>query len=79
MLPVHPGEALRLEMEARSFPALALSQAVSLHNGNLKAVNTAAAPDTVRPVALTGVAVAGGHITAELPPASWNLLRFVPA
>jgi len=25
------------------------------------------------------VAVAGDRITAELPPASWNLLRFGPA
>ena len=74
-----PANPLRLEVEARGFPNLALRNAATLHNANLKAVNTAGAPDTVRPAALSGVAVAGDRITAELPPASWNLLRFGPA
>jgi len=69
---------LRLEMEARSFPALALRGAATLHHANLKAGNTAGAPDAVRPTALSGVAVAGARVTVELPPASWNLLRFGP-
>ena len=69
---------LRLEMEARSFPTLALRGAATLHHANLRAGNTAGAPDTVRPAALSGVAVTGTRVTAELPPASWNVLRFGP-
>ena len=70
---------VRVEIDARSFPVLAADAATTLRHGNLKAANTASAPDMVRPVPLAGVSVAQGRISAELPPASWNLLRFVPA
>jgi alpha-N-arabinofuranosidase len=65
-------------VEARGFPALALRGATTLHHANLKAGNTAGAPDTVQPAALSSVAVSGARVTAELPPASWNLLQFGP-
>ena len=59
--------------------ALKLVEATTLASADLNSVNTAGAPDTVRPAALDGVAASGAKITAELPPASWNVLRFAPA
>ena len=67
---------MRLEVEARSFAGLSLVEAVTMHDDDLKAVNSKAAPDRVVPRPLTGVAVAGDRITAELPKASWTILRF---
>jgi alpha-L-arabinofuranosidase len=72
-------QPMRLEAEARGFGAMKLVGATTLSNADLKAINTAGAPDTVHPAALGGVAVSGAKITAELPPASWNVLKFAPA
>jgi alpha-N-arabinofuranosidase len=70
---------MHLEVEARSFPGLTLLSATTLHDADLKAVNSKAEPDRIVPQTLAGVAINGAHITAELPPASWSVLRFAPA
>jgi alpha-N-arabinofuranosidase len=70
---------MRLEAEARSFGGLKLVEALTMHNPDLKAANTKDAPNRIVPRALAGVSADGGKITASLPPASWNILRFAPA
>jgi alpha-N-arabinofuranosidase len=72
-------QTMRLEIEARGFPELRLADAETLHDADLDAVNTKAAPDRVRPVKLMGVRVTGTSVRATLPAASWTLLRLVPA
>jgi alpha-N-arabinofuranosidase len=71
-------EAMPLAVAIAGFPALKLMEAQSLHHPNLEAVNTAASPNEVTPQTLSGVAVAAGHLTATLPPASWTLIRLSP-
>ena len=80
----HLTEPLDVSAELRSFRALELAEAETMHDGDLKAVNTEAAPDRIRPRRLDGVAVsrtASGStaVTAELPPASWTLIRLAGA
>ncbi|MBI3515302.1 MAG: alpha-N-arabinofuranosidase [Proteobacteria bacterium] len=75
----HLTEALDVDLAARSFPALAVEQALTLHHRDLKAINTKGDPDRVAPTPLTGVAATDAGMRASLPPASWNLIRLKPA
>jgi alpha-N-arabinofuranosidase len=71
----HLTERMPLTVTLKGFGALSIKAARTLHHPDLNATNTRDAPDTVRPAALDGVSLAGEVLTAELPPASWNLLR----
>ena len=51
-----------------------LVEATEVHHGNLKAVNTKDAPDTVAPKPLEGVVIDGEEVTMVLKPASWNVI-----
>lgn len=51
-----------------------LVEAAELHHGNLKAVNTKEAPNTVSPRPLSDVTVDGETLRAVLKPASWNVI-----
>lgn len=73
-------QPMALTAELRGFGPLAVSDAQTLADGDLMAVNTAAAPDRVRPRTLDGVSVAAMptgsvQLRAELPPASWTVIR----
>jgi alpha-N-arabinofuranosidase len=68
-------QTLHMRAEIRGFPELALAAAETMHDSDLKATNTQAAPDRIKPMALEGIVVADGTVTAELPPASWTVLR----
>jgi alpha-N-arabinofuranosidase len=70
---------MRLAVDARSFGALACRDATTLCGTDLKAVNTKTDPERVKPVALGGVAVSGGTVTATLPPASWTVIELAAA
>ncbi len=66
---------LLLEVDARGFASLALVEAITLHDTDLKATNTKDAPNRIAPVPLTGATVESGQIRATLPPASWSVIR----
>ena len=51
-----------------------LVEATELHHGNLKAMNTREAPDTVAPRPLEDVVIDGEDVTMVLKPASWNVV-----
>jgi alpha-N-arabinofuranosidase len=68
-----------LRVELRSFPTLAVQEWRVLRHDDLGATNTEEAPDRVAPVTATGARLEGGALTADLPPASWNVLRLAPA
>jgi alpha-N-arabinofuranosidase len=72
-------EALPLEVTTDGFAGLALAQALTLHDRDLDAANTADAPERVTPVSLDGVVVGRERLHAELPPASWSVIRLAPA
>ena len=66
---------MSLEVTARGFAGLTVAEATTLHDDDLKAVNTRDAPERVKPSALSGVTVSADTIRATLPPASWNVIR----
>jgi alpha-N-arabinofuranosidase len=71
----HLREELPLEVKAEGFAGLAVEDALTLHDGDLKAVNTKASPERIKPATLKGVAAETGHIRAALPAASWSVIR----
>jgi len=68
-------EQMPLRVNAEGFSGLVVERALQLHDTDLKAVNTKAHPDRVKPSALAGVRVDGNSLTATLLPASWNVIR----
>jgi alpha-N-arabinofuranosidase len=67
---------LEMTADIRGFSNLELIAAETLHDADLKASNTQAQPDRIRPGKLERVAVEAGRVVADLPPASWTMLRF---
>ncbi len=70
---------LRLETTLRGFDPLTVAEWTVLRHDDLKAVNSREAPETVVPVRAEGATCTAGTLRAELPPASWNVLRLRPA
>jgi alpha-N-arabinofuranosidase len=68
-------EDAKLEVEARAFPGLELTEASVLAHEDPTTTNTEASPDAVRPRRLENVTVEDGRVTALLPPVSWTVLR----
>jgi alpha-N-arabinofuranosidase len=66
---------MQIDVEMRGFEALSIREAITLHDGDLKAANTKEAPERIKPSALEGVSIAGGALRARLPRASWNVIR----
>jgi alpha-N-arabinofuranosidase len=72
-------QPMTIAIDARGFSNLAVSQALELRNDDLKAVNSKAAPERIKPAPLKGVASDGHKLRVTLAPASWNIIRFQPA
>jgi alpha-N-arabinofuranosidase len=72
----HLTEEMSLDVLARGFGGLAIERATTLNHEDLSAANTSAAPGRVEPKQLSGVSIDDERISAKLPPASWNVLRF---
>ncbi|UQU65556.1 alpha-N-arabinofuranosidase [Couchioplanes caeruleus] len=68
--------AVPLELNLRAFPGLRAGEHISLAETDPSIVNTAAAPDRVRPRTEEMPALDGGRATLLLPPVSWHALRF---
>ena len=68
-------ERMPLRVNAEGFSGLVVERALQLHDTGLKAANTKAHPDRVRPSTLAGVRAEGNSLTATLLPASWNVIR----
>ncbi len=74
----HLAEPLEIDVRARSFPALAVAQALTMHHADLKAINTRDT-ERVAPTPLTAVRIDRDGVRATLPPASWTLIRLTRA
>ena len=66
--------AIELSVDLRAFPQMKAAQWTVLTHRNLKAVNSASRPEAVRPRPVAGASLAGGRLSAILPPASWNTI-----
>jgi alpha-N-arabinofuranosidase len=72
----HLSESLSFEIDLRSFGAFQLIEHIVLENDDLKASNTAANPDNVKPHTAGNAAITdNGKIEAQLAKASWNVIR----
>ena len=68
-------ETLALDVDLRSFGAMHVIEWSVLRNDDLSAVNTAASPNGVCPVSISGAVIEKNHLHAMLPAASWNVIR----
>ncbi|HZG57193.1 alpha-N-arabinofuranosidase [Paenibacillus sp.] len=71
----HLDQALAFEADLRSFGECRLIEHLVLEHDDLQAVNTAAAPDAVKPHARGDASVDGARVSASLGKASWNVIR----
>jgi alpha-L-arabinofuranosidase len=71
----HLDEALPFEADLRSFRACSLIEHLVLEHTDLKAVNTAAHPDFVKPHNRGNATADGSQVLASLGKASWNVIR----
>ncbi len=69
-------EDFALDVDLRSFGQLRLAEHIVLHHDDVKAVNTEADPDNVKPAAGPGGTVDGGRAQIRIPALSWNVIRF---
>jgi len=67
-------EALTVTVDARSFGAARLTEAVSLHDDDVYAKNTLQRPDRVGLKRTESVVLEEGILTVTLPPVSWTAL-----
>ncbi len=68
-------EAIELTADLRDFRGLKDVGHSVLHHDDVKAVNTEANPDNVKPFAGPGGRLDGGRLTLSLPALSWNVIR----
>jgi len=71
----HLEESLAFEADLRSFGSCTLIEHLVLEHDDLKARNTASAPQTVKPHAGGSASVDGSKVKASLGKASWNVIR----
>jgi alpha-N-arabinofuranosidase len=68
-------DTMPLRVKVEGFREIAIDGGLQLRDADLKAANTRAQPDRVKPSALTGMRVEGTDLSATLPPVSWNVVR----
>jgi alpha-N-arabinofuranosidase len=64
-----------LEVDLRSFGSVRVLEHIVLEHDDLKATNTAANPNNVKPHNGGNASADGSKLTALLPRASWNVIR----
>ncbi len=70
-------EPLQINGDARAFADYHVAEHILFTHPDLKAANSALHPDQVVPRPGGDAALQGGRLTANLPPASWNVIRLV--
>jgi alpha-L-arabinofuranosidase len=71
----HLTEEMPLQVRLRDMREGTVEEAVTLHDPDLNAANTRQTPDRVKPVPLAGLRIDGDELRANLPPASWTVIR----
>ncbi|MBQ9725968.1 MAG: alpha-N-arabinofuranosidase [Kiritimatiellae bacterium] len=67
---------MRTRIDLSAFGPVEMSARTELCGPDLRAANSAARPDAVRPAAVRAARGDGGRFAVSLKPASWNVLRF---
>jgi alpha-L-arabinofuranosidase len=71
-------DPVALSIDLRGLPAAVVGEHTAVFDEDSDAVNTAAAPERVRPRRLADVPVRDGTVQVRLPPTSWNMIRIRP-
>lgn len=71
----HLEEGLQLDVDLRSFGTVRMIEHTVLNHEDIKAVNTKLNPENVVPHTCGTTIADGGHVTAQLSKASWNVIR----
>jgi alpha-N-arabinofuranosidase len=74
----HTAQPVRLTVDLRAFPGYVPAGHSVLADPDVRAANTLARPDRVRPAAAPTGPVTDGRLAVTLPPVSWNVLRLRP-
>jgi alpha-N-arabinofuranosidase len=69
-------EPLDLTIELRGLLPGRILEHLTLADPDEDACNTAEHPHRVAPAPVEGTQIAGGAVHAQLPPMSWNMIRF---
>ena len=75
----HLSEEMPLRVSVRDMRGGAVEEAVTLYDPDLDAANTRQNPDRIKPVRLAGPRLDGHELRANLPPASWTVIRVMGA
>ena len=71
----HLSDEMQLDVALPGFRDCAVHEAWEMHDGDLQAVNSKAAPERVRATPLRRVNAANDRLRGTLAPASWNVIR----
>jgi len=71
----HPSEKMQLSVDLAGFAKANVIEHTIIHHADLKATNTAASPNAVKPRPQKGTAVEEGALKSRLLPHSYNLIR----
>ena len=71
----HPDEAISLNVSMAGFAAKAVGEHITIADSDLRATNTAAAPERVKPKKGRGIALQDGALKGRLAPRSYHVLR----
>ena len=72
-------EDVTLACDLRAFGDMKVVEHIVLHHDDVKAVNTEANPDEVKPGRARAPKAEGGRMNVKLPALSWNVIRLVKA
>jgi len=75
----HLTEEMPLHVSMRDMRGGAVEEAVTLYDPDLNAANTRQNPDRIKPIPLAGLCIDGHELRANLPPASWTVIRVTEA
>jgi alpha-N-arabinofuranosidase len=75
----HASEEARIDVELRGLGSgRKITLATELHHADLKASNSKAAPENIKPAPLGGIDIRGQSLHATLKPLSWNVIVTAP-
>jgi alpha-N-arabinofuranosidase len=71
----HASETMEADLSLEGFGSAKSVEHTLIKHDDLEARNTAAKPDTVKPVKGTGAKISGKGLTLALPPHSYSMIR----
>jgi alpha-N-arabinofuranosidase len=71
----HPSEDMAIDVSMAGFAASGIAEHIVMAHADLRATNTAKAPNRVVPARGKGVALRDGTLKGKLPPRSYHVIR----